>query len=313
MRVSFVAGRRPGVRLRSPLALLALLLLAGTGGASAAEPRVARAERIDGGAVRVDGVLDEAAWGEAPFTSGFVQKNPNEGEPSTRRTEIAFLFDDEALYVGARMEAGSPEEIRSITSRRDNAGNSERLIVCLDTYHDRRTSTSFAVTASGVRVDYYHPEDEEGERDYSFDPVWEARTQIGNDGWTAEMRIPFSQLRFTDREEQVWGLNVNRWMPDRNEDTYWVLVPKSESGWASRFGELRGIGGIRPSRRVEVLPYIAGDARFAGEIDPATRSPRRGRSGGARGPTSRWGSVRTSRSRGRSTRTSARSRRIRRR
>jgi len=258
---------RPGA-IRPPLSvLLALSLLAGPGRARAEEPRVAHASRIERGAVRVDGMLDEPAWGEAEPVSGFVQKTPNEGEPSTRRTEVAFLFDDEALYVGARMEIGGGE-IRSIVSRRDNSGNAERLIVCLDTYHDRRTSASFAVTASGVRIDYFHPGDAEHDRDYSFDPVWEARASRSEEGWTAEMRIPFSQLRFTERGEPVFGLNMNRWMPDRNEDAYWVCIPKNETGWASRFGELRGIRGIRPSRRIELLPYAAADARFAGAIDP---------------------------------------------
>ncbi|MFH1277210.1 MAG: DUF5916 domain-containing protein [Candidatus Eisenbacteria bacterium] len=252
--------RRTAVRGLLALSLLGAPAIAGA--APGGEARTVRAVRVPSGAIRVDGILREPAWEGEPGTAGFIQKDPAEGEPSSRRTEVTFLYDGEALYVGARMSAPDPSAIRAIVSRRDNAGNSERLIVTLDTYLDRRTSYSFAVTATGVRIDYYHPDDGEGDRDYSFDPVWEARTATGDTAWTAEMRIPFSQLRFSGSGGQVWGLNMNRWMPDRNEDAYWVLIPKNETGWASRFGELHGIEGIASSRRIELLPYGAGDLRL---------------------------------------------------
>lgn len=247
-------------------------------------PRAARAARVAAGAIRLDGRLDDAAWSAAEFTSGFTQKDPNEGAPSLDATEAAFLFDDEALYIGARMPCADPRAIRSTLSRRDDSGNSERIIVSLDTYGDRRTAYSFAVTASGVRIDYYHPFDVEFDRDYSFDPVWEAQTAIGADGWTAEMRIPFSQLRFNAAVVQAWGVNMNRWTPSRNEDAYWVLVPKSETGWASRFGALLGIEGVRPPRRLEVVPYVSSDATYSDALDPGDpfdeRSRYRSRAGG---------------------------------
>lgn len=236
-------------------------------GSTEGESKWTNAARVTAGAVRVDGILGEEVWRNALFTGGFIQKTPDEGKPSTRRTEVAFLYDEEALYVGARMHCDDPSEIRAILSRRDNAGISERIIVSLDTYHDLRTSYSFSVTATGVRIDYYHSEDKEHDRDFSFNPVWEARTDIDGGGWTAEMRIPFSQLRFNRAEKQVWGLNMNHWIPDGNEDTYWVHIPTTDEGWASRFGELHGIHGIRPSRRVEILPYFACDVLRSGEID----------------------------------------------
>jgi len=247
-----------------------VLGLMGEAGAASEEgtaPKTAQAVALGSGSVRVDGRLDEPIWAAAPLASGFYQRHPDEGEPTTQETEIAFLYDDEALYVGARMYCDDPSKIRAIVSRRDNAGSSERLIITLDTYHDRRTSYSFSVTATGVRIDYYHPDDREHARDFSFDPVWQGRTRIDDRGWTAEMRIPFSQLRFHNGDDLVFGLNANRWMPDRNEDSYWIYIPKDETGWASRFGELRGIEGIRPSRRIELLPYFAGDARIASEVD----------------------------------------------
>jgi hypothetical protein len=231
-------------------------------------PRAAEAARLNGTSPRLDGLLDDAEWQGAPVVSDFTQKDPEEGAIARNRTEIAFLYDETALYIGARMYCEEPKRILSTLSRRDDSGNSERIIVSLDTYHDRRTAYTFAVTASGVRIDYYHPGDHETDRDYSFDPVWEAKTARNDEGWTAEMRIPFSQLRFSAADQQVWGVNINRWSPTRNEDSYWVMVPKSESGWSSRMAELRGIEGVAPSRRLELSPYVASDASFTSQVDP---------------------------------------------
>jgi hypothetical protein len=159
------------------------------------------------------------------------------------------------------MHSEDPSEIAARMTRRDEAGNAERLVVSLDTYGDRRTAYSFAVTAAGVRLDWFHPEDNEFQRDETFDPVWVARTSMTPDGWVAEMRIPFSQLRFSDSEQQIWGINVSRFIPTRNEEVFWVVVPRDETGWASRFGNLEGIVGIPSSSRIELMPYVASEAR----------------------------------------------------
>lgn len=207
----------------------------------------------------IDGRLDDAVWQRCAPTSGFQQKEPLEGMPATLRTQVRFCYDDDALYIGAVMSVDDPAEIVSTLSRRDNAGNSERLLISLDSYNDNRTAYTFGITADGVRIDYYHPVDQEFNRDYSYDPVWEAKVTRGDTAWTAEMRIPFSQLRFNERELQLWGLNMNRYIPSRDEDVYWVLIPKNETGWSSRFGGLSGIRGIRPSSRIEITPYSAAD------------------------------------------------------
>jgi len=217
--------------------------------------------------VSIDGVLDESAWDGAVFVTDFIQKDPEEGQPSTLRTEVAFLYDGGSLYVGARMYTPNPAEIRAQVTRRDNPGNSDRLLVSLDSYYDKRTAYTFGVTASGVRIDYFHGSDSERSRDYSFDPVWEAQAHIDSTGWTAEMRIPFSQLRFNPADVQVWGLNINRFIPARNEDAYWIYIPKQETGWSSRMADLNGISGITPSRRVEVLPYATSNATVLADRD----------------------------------------------
>jgi hypothetical protein len=275
---------------RSVLALAALsVLLLGSFSAraqssSAVGERRLEAVRVEQGP-RVDGVLDDALWRRIPFTSDFLQKEPEQGKPSSLRTEVAFVYDAEALYVGARMASDKPEDIETVMTRRDESGSAERLIISLDTYRDRRTAYSFAVTAAGVRVDWYHPQDHEYVRDSSYSPVWEARTTQTSEGWVAELRIPFSQLRFNAAEEQVWGLNINRYIPRRNEDAFWVVVPRDVTGWSSHFGELTGIRGVAPSRRLEVVPYLAGDLQAASGANPragtpfASRRPYSGRAG----------------------------------
>jgi len=225
--------------------------------------RSVKATYIGNTEIILDGRLEEKIWKKTPFATGFKQRQPDEGSDATEKTEVYFLYDDEALYVGGRMYSDDPSKIQAQVSRRDNSGNSQRLIISLDTFLDRRTARNFSVTASGVRVDYFQPEDRIfSSRDFTFDPVWTANSNIDSLGWTAEMRIPFSQLRFNDREEQVWGLNINRFIPHKNEDVFWELVPQDETGWASRFGLLEGIKGIVPEKRFELLPFVASDALF---------------------------------------------------
>jgi len=241
----------------------------GAGLCRAQEPRRLQATRVTAGdAPVVDGHLNDAVWREAQFADDFRQKEPVEGVPAANRSEVAIVYDDDAVYVGARLFSTHPDRILATVSRRDNSGNSERIILSFDTYHDGRTAYSFAVTATGTRIDYYHGSDNEGDRDYDFDPVWRAKTARTSDGWSAEMRIPFSQLRFRNQEVQVWGLNMNRWVPTENEDSYWIVVPKDEQGWSSRMGEVVGIEGVHPSRRVEMLPYVASDLRRSGTVNP---------------------------------------------
>lgn len=219
--------------------------------------KTAVATRLEGPPPDLDGRLDDAAWRDARWISDFVQKMPNEGAAPTERTEVAFRYDGDALWVAARMYSRDPSSIQALMSRRDNGGQSQHIWISLDTFRDRRTAYSFGVTAAGVRMDWYHAEDDESDIDASYDPVWEARTRIDSLGWTAEMRIPFSQLRFTAADQQVWGLNIDRWIPERNEDVFWIPVPTSVQAWSSRMGDLVGIAGIRPTRRLEVMPYAA--------------------------------------------------------
>ena len=228
----------------------------------------AQAVRVPNRSIDVDGRLDEGAWRAVPALIDFVQKEPVEGAQPTDRMDARFAYDDTALYIGARMFSGAP--IQAPMGRRDAGDQAEHLRVSLDTYLDRRTAYTFGVTAAGVRLDEYFPTDRDaGDADY--DPVWVARTSVDSQGWTAELWIPFSQLRFTDRSPQVWGLHIKRWVPSRNEEVHWALIGRTEQGFASRFGDLNGIDGIRPRRRLELLPYVASNSKVVGA--PDARNP----------------------------------------
>ncbi|HEX2091626.1 MAG TPA: DUF5916 domain-containing protein [Longimicrobiaceae bacterium] len=269
MNFSPPSWRRAAPALCSALLLHGVAALAQQQPSQTQAPPVERkqvtAVRIEGRSPSVDGRLDEEHWQSAPAVTDFVQKEPAEGQPSTERTEVRFAYDGSALYVGARMYSADPARIQAPMSRRDAGAQSEQILVILDTYLDRRTAYTFGVTASGVRLDWYHPVDREGVYDPSFNPVWVAKTQRDSLGWTAEMRIPYSQLRFNLQDENTWGLNIRRFIPNKNEEDYWVMIPPRQPGWASRFGDLGGLKGIRPTRRIELMPYVASGADFTAE------------------------------------------------
>ncbi len=228
------------------------------------------AVKLSGGSVHINGRLDDPIWQSAVWTTDFAQKEPVENGTPSARTAVAIAWDDDAVYVGARMYCDNPGSLGMYLDRHDNQGPAEQFIVSFDSYHDHRTAYGFGVNVAGVRFDRYNLSDSEGDRDYSYNPVWDAKTARDSVSWTCEMRIPFSQLRFNDIPEQVWGIQFNRWIPSLNEDIFWVVIPKSANGFSSWFGEMKGIQNVKPSRRLELLPYVAGNAGIAGESpDPS--------------------------------------------
>jgi hypothetical protein len=248
-------------RLRAALAASAFAI-AGLASNAAAQPstKTALATRIDR-APTIDGRMNEPLWAQARVIDDFEQLRPTPGAAPSERTRIYIVYDNDAIYVGARMLRADPASIPRMMSRRDGQANAEKITVVFDPQMDRRTGVGFGVSSAGVRSDFRHTRDEEmGGRESQFDPVWVAAARVDSAGWTAELRIPFSQLRFPAGDTQRWGLQVNRWIPDRNEDLFWVMVPPSETGYISRFGTLEGIAGVRSARPVELLPYVAGDA-----------------------------------------------------
>ena len=234
----------------------------------AANRKQATATRVANGSIRVDGRLDDEIWQKATAITDFSQKEPTEGAAPTDPMEVRLAYDDGALYVGARMHSRDGR-IQAPLGRRDNTDQAEHILVAFDTFLDRRTAVVFGVTAAGVRIDRYHASDSEESFDSGFDPVWRAETSVAADQWTAELWIPFSQLRFNPRTDQTWGLNLFRFRPTLDEADYWILIPRTVRAWSSRFGEVTGIAGIVPPRRIEALPYIAGGSTINADRDAA--------------------------------------------
>ncbi len=234
---------------------------------TAARARAVRARsEID-----VDGRLDEPVWAEAPAITEFLQENPAEGEPGTQRTEFRVVYDDDAIYIGAMLYDSFPVTTR--LARRDPAsGAFDYITVSLDSYHDHETAYQFSVNPSGVIRDAVSSSGGGGGRggggrgggggDTSWDPVWEVATRITEAGWSAEMRIPFSQLRFSPDEEQVWGIELKRNIHRNQELVAYPFTPTLERGGASRYTHLDGIEGIEPGRRLELLPYVAARGEY---------------------------------------------------
>ncbi len=225
-------------------------------GASAPVP-VMQASRL-AGEIRIDGRLDEEAWARATPSTGFTESYPDPGAQPTDATEVRVLWDDQAIYVGVRAFDSRPDSIAAPLARRDPAGiYSDWIHVIIDSYHDRRSAFRFSVNPRGVQRDVYAYND--GNEDGSWDAVWQVATEIDSLGWTAEYRIPLSQLRYHAGAagERVWGFQVMRDVARREQRFSWAPWDRRSPGFVSRFGELRGIDGIRPVRRMEVQPYTS--------------------------------------------------------
>jgi hypothetical protein len=234
-------------------------------GAQGAERRAAEARRASGH-VRIDGRLDDAAWAGAPAQRGFWQREPDEGAPPQFATEFRVLYDDRAIYVGVRAFDPQPSRIRGLLTRRDEVSSSDWIAVGLDSYHDRRTAFTFWINPSEVQCDMMVYDDVM--EDWTWDAVWQAETVVDAEGWTAEFRIPYNQLRFPRAAEQRWGLQVMRIVERTKEKTLWTETPSNKDQMVSRFGDVGGIRDIPPARRIELLPYALGGGRLA-EVDDA--------------------------------------------
>ena len=208
----------------------------------------------------IDGHLTDESWQLATPARGLTQRDPLEGEPATEETEIRVLFDDAAIYVAARMFDKDPGLISRRLSKRDDDADADRISIYLDPMHDHLTGAVFRVSASGVQDDSVLYNDTWS--DGAWDAVWHSAVSADDQGWSAELRIPFSQLRFASGDYQTWGLNVERFIRRKNETAWLELVPKKENGTVSRMAHLSGLDGIRPKRALELLPYTAARSEF---------------------------------------------------
>ncbi len=217
--------------------------------------------------VKLDGRLDETAWLAAPPARGFRQQRPHEGRPATQPTELHILYDDEAIYIGARMfDSLGAAGVRTQLVRRDQHTDSDYLELIFDTNHDHVGQTRFAVNPSGVKRDAGVGS---GYADPAWDAVWEVATTIDSAGWSAEFRIPFSQLRFSRDAEQSWGLQVWRNASRLNEISMWSYWAPTDPGGPPHFGHIEGIRIGNHQRRLEVVPYMVAQTERLQEGDPA--------------------------------------------
>jgi len=247
---------------------LPLILAAAILAQNPSTPAELRAHHADT-APTIDGRLDEPVWKTADVGGNFHQIEPQEGEPATERTEIRILYDNTSLYVGVWLFDREPGKIVRRLSRRDDDADADRFTFYVDALHDRLTGAAFEISAAGAQRDAIISNDVN--RDSSWDAVWESAVSIDDDGWTAELRIPLSQLRFLKADHQTWGFNLERFIYRKNERDWFELVPKTESGLASRMANLTDIDGVEPRKALEIVPYSVARSEFI--KPPASNDP----------------------------------------
>lgn len=201
----------------------------------------------------IDGNLNDLIWNEAQWGTDFIEVFPDENTPPSVQTQFKIIYDDKYIYVAINALDPEPETITKRLTRRDGF-EGDRINVVFDSYHDQRTGFILTVTAAGVRGDEF-VSDNGDDIDDSWNPIWSTKTQINTDGWSAEMKIPFSQLRFGNDDTQVWGFNVGRQYFKNNEYSIWDRLPVGSPGWISEAGELHGIKNIKPQRQLEIQPF----------------------------------------------------------
>jgi hypothetical protein len=236
--------------------LCILTAAAGTTGESQAASNTARVDAVrlsETTAVRVNGTIREDVWQTAVPASAFVQREPHEGAPPSQRTEFRVAYDAATIYVRVRAFDTEPNKIVGYLTRRDGRSPSDWIRVLIDSYRDRRTAFEFAVNPAGVKQDTYWYND--NSRDDSWDAVWDVTVSRDSQGWTAEFRIPFSQLRFTGGEAKSVGFAVVREIARLNEVVTWPLLARSANGYVSSFGELGSLSSTRSPKRLELVPY----------------------------------------------------------
>ncbi len=228
-------------------------------------------------AIRIDGILSEPTW-KRPGFRNLKQDEPNQGEDPTQHSEVWLAYDDNAIYFAGKFHDTKPDSILARLVRRDFIWGdpSDGCVLYLDSYHDHRNGYFFYVSAAGTLADGLIENDVKQPNDLSWDAVWSGAASVDSQGWSVEMKVPYSQLRFKDGESQIWGVNVERYISRRNETDMIAYTPRSESRFTSRFPDLVGIEGVTPPSRFEALPYVTGKAERIGNDarDPFNRRER---------------------------------------
>ena len=211
--------------------------------------------------------MNEACWESGIWSGGFTQQIPNQGKSPSQDTEIKILYDNNNLYVGFKCYDKGPGRIRPILGRRDNDVG-DAVGIALDSYNDNQTAYEFIVSAAGQKVDQIQLEDYN--TDLNWNAVWDGKAKVSDSIWTAEMQIPFSQIRFAPGKEQIWGMHIKRWIDRYLEESHWKLIPIDAPAMVYLFGELRGIEGVAPKTNYEFLPYMS--TRFSPNTDQRNKT-----------------------------------------
>jgi hypothetical protein len=206
------------------------------------------------GSIILDGVFNEPAWNTVEWGTDFTQIVPHEGKPSSQATKFKILYDEKFLYIAYNCLDLRPDSIIKRMGRRDEFPG-DWVEINIDSYHDQRTAFSFTISVSGVRGDEFISNNGNN-WDASWNPIWFAKTARNDTGWTAEARIPFSQLRYGNEKEKVWGFQINRLIFRNAERASWQYIPQSSGTWVSDFGQLHGLKDIPMHRQVEIAPYV---------------------------------------------------------
>src|SRR5213595_714582 len=241
------------------VALLAILLQSASsssgagGGAPSSGTQRASAVRATSPVV-IDGRDDDAVWRVAPAISQFREFQPKEDGDPRFATEAKVAYDDRNLYVFIRAFDPHPDSILKLLARRDVRAATDQLKIMIDSYHDRRSGFEFAVNPAGVKRDYAMYND--GQEDDAWDAVWDVATQVDSLGWTAEFRIPLTQLRYVPKATNTFGFAIWRDIQRYSERVSWPVYRNSQAGVVSQLGELVGLDGLPSPRRPEVAPYV---------------------------------------------------------
>ncbi|HWY12877.1 MAG TPA: DUF5916 domain-containing protein, partial [Bacteroidia bacterium] len=216
--------------------------------------RNVRALRIDKGP-KIDGVLNDSCWINAEAADGFIQNQLHPGHPSEQKSEVKIVYDDIAIYIGAMLYDTSPDSILHELSTRDNEANADLFGILFDTYNDDLNAFGFFVTAAGTQIDARYSS--EGQ-DFNWNAVWQSVVKIGGKGWIIEMKIPYSALRFSAKDEQTWGFNIIRKIRRYREMSFWNNVDPKIDAFVRQFGNLSGLKNLKPPPRLSLTPYVAG-------------------------------------------------------
>lgn len=201
----------------------------------------------------IDGLLNDRAWNLVDWGRDYIELQPDENTPPSYQTKFKILYDSKNLYIGVRCYDAEPDKIVKRLSRRDGF-EGDWVEFNIDSYHDKRTAFSFTVSVSGVKGDEF-VSNNGNNWDSSWNPIWYTKTNVDEEGWTAELRIPLSQLKFGNGENQVWGLQSTRRFFRAEERSLWQRKPIDTPGWVSEFGELHGLKNIASQKQLEIQPY----------------------------------------------------------